>query len=376
VQLSYANRVQRLVYEESAHNVPTAIFPVFEDRRPRTWLLPNLKTLIWRCDTPAGLDRSRVFLNPELKSLELEVATKFTNLSEFLVLLASRTRLTSFSITSPTNLPDDFTEIMKAQKRLEKLCLAAPGGLTSRIGKWVSELASLRTLQVDLTNKPMTAIEGFFDEISPRSGNTTPSSVGSRDSGVFSADELDFSEIRKSAVRITGDVRRRRACAQLRSIQITGGVGGAATFLKHLEGGHIHSLELIIDDPPEEIDWQDLCTVVCEQFWTSLRFLKISATGSSRFVDLVRSTSRVSSLPLKRLPLHHLTTLPKLVSLEIDLPESVVFENSDIQHLARTCPNIEVLRLCPMARFPTAQPPAFTLVSISQYIADSASSFP
>jgi hypothetical protein len=257
---------------------------------------------------------------------------------------------------------------MKPQNKLEKLCLAAPGGLNSRVGKWVSELASLRTLQLDLTNKTMTAIEGFFDEISPRSGNTTPSSVGSRDSGVFSADELDFSEIRKSAVRITGDVRRRRACGQLRNLHLTGGAGGVATFIKHLEGGHMHSLELIIDDPPEEMDWQDLCIVLCEQFWTSLRSLKISATGSSRFVDLVRSTSRVSSLPLKHLPLQHLTTLPKLASLEIDLPESVIFEDSDIQYLAKICPNIEVLKLCPAARFPTAMPPVVTLVSIFECI--------
>jgi hypothetical protein len=253
---------------------------------------------------------------------------------------------------------------MKTHDKLEKLSLLAEGSLSSKIGKWVDELSSLRTLELDLVGRQMSAVESFFDEIIPHSGATTPSSIGSRDSGVFSADELDFTEIRKSAVRITGDSTK-RACTQLRNLKLTGEAGNLAMFLKHLSG-HIHSLELVIEDPPEETDWQDLCVVISEQFCTSLRKLTIGATGSSKAVDLARS-ARMSSLPLKRLPLQNFTALPKLVELEIDLPMSVIFNDEDLKHIAKICPDIQVLKLCPSARYPNSFGPPLTLVSFSMF---------
>ena len=50
-------------------------------------------------------------------------------------------------------------------------------------------------------------VEGFFDEIAPGSGWSTPDSEASRDSGVFS--ELDFTEIKKTTAfsRSGGDTR-------------------------------------------------------------------------------------------------------------------------------------------------------------------------
>lgn len=55
--------------------------------------------------------------------------------------------------------------------------------------------------------------------------------------------------------------------------------------------------------------------------------------------------------------------MPSLIRLEIDLPESIIFHNSDLSHLAEACPNLEVLKLCPVARFPSS-PPHVTLQGI------------
>jgi protein PET117 len=56
-------------------------------------------------------------------------------------------------------------------------------------------------------------------------------------------------------------------------------------------------------------------------------------------------------------------SLPRLAVFEIDLPESVVFDNSDTVHLATICTAIEVLKLCPQARWPShLTPPGITLV--------------
>jgi len=93
--LTYANRVRKITYEEGAHNVFTSIFPVFEGRCPRQWILQvptdNLTHLVWKCDTPAGVDRGKIFLNTGLQSLTLEVGHKFSNLSGFLAVLSTRT---------------------------------------------------------------------------------------------------------------------------------------------------------------------------------------------------------------------------------------------------------------------------------------------
>ncbi|THH17764.1 hypothetical protein EUX98_g9059, partial [Antrodiella citrinella] len=54
-----------------------------------------------------------------------------------------------------------------------------------------------------------------------------------------------------------------------------------------------------------------------------------------------------------------------LQRLEIDLPESAIFHNKDIAHIARVCPNLEVLRLCGLAKFtPAIGSPFLTLEGI------------
>ena len=359
--LPHADRVRKITYEEGAHNVPTSIFPVFEGRSPRQWILPNLVHLVWKCDTPAGLDRGKIFLNPGLQSLTLEIGPKFSNLSDFLAVLSTRTRLNSFSLSSLGKLPEDFSRVMSHQDLLESVSIIAPGALDAKIGKWVSELPELRTLKLDLTGQGMSNVEGFFDEIAPGSGWSTPDSEGSRDSGVFS--ELDFTEIKKTtAFSRSGGEARRGACPQLRQLHLTGQVGNVVTFLKQL-AGHIHTLELAIEDPPEEHDWQDLCAVICDKLSGSLRSLRILSATPMKQVELPRSHGRLQDPNSRRLPLSHFTSLPRLTELEIELPESVVFDNLDIAHLATICPAIEVLKLCPQARWPAnLAPPSVTLV--------------
>ena len=358
--LVYADRVRKITYEEGAHNIPTSIFPVFEGRCPRQWILPNLTHLVWKCDTPAGLDRRKIFLTAGLQSLTLEVGHKFSNLSNFLAVLSTRTRLNNFSLASLGPLPEDFSRVMAHQDLLERVSIVAPGALDAKVGKWVSELPGLRSLKLDLTGQGMGNVKGFFDEIAPRSGWSTPNSEASRDSGVFS--ELDFTEIKKTtAFSRSGGETRRGACPQLRQLHLTGQAGNVVTFLKQL-AGHIHTLELAIEDPPEEHDWQDLCAVICEKLSGSLRSLRIISAIPLR-MELPRSPGRFQDPTARRLPLCYFTALPRLAVFEIDLPESVVFDNSDITHLATICPSIEELRLCPQARWPpNLAPPSITLV--------------
>jgi hypothetical protein len=323
-----------------------------------------LLELNWKAETPAGLDRCSLFLNPELQALVLEVGTKLPQLSSFLTDMSSRTRLSTFSFSSPTSLPDAFTDLILSQDQLEKVVLAAPGALSQDIGRWAASLSKLQSLQLDLTGRSVIAVEGFFDSIRSRSGDSTPSSVGSTDSGVFSGEEVDFSEIRKSALRLTGDLQSKGSFRQLQHVHLTGEASNIAVFLKHLNS-RLKRLDVVMEDPPDKADWQDLSLLISERFGDSLLTLRISATGTSRFSELVRSTARAEP-PSKHLPLENFTFMPHLMRFEIDLPESVIFHNSDISHLSHICPNLMVLRLCPVARFPIASgPPKLTLDGIA-----------
>lgn len=336
---------------------------MLDEGRPRTYILPHLKQLTWRAETPAGLGRCSMFLNPELEELILEVSAKFPQIDSFLSDMSSRTHLKSFHFNSPTSLPESFTELLHRQTTLEKLVLVAPGALSPGVGKWASGLPKLQTLQLDLTGRSVIAVEGFFDDISGQDGYATD---GSSDSGVFSEEdpEIDFTEIKKSSLRLTGDLRSKAAFSQLRELQLTGEAANIAVFLKHLTSS-LTQLDLVIEDPPDKVDWQDLSVVMCERFGQTLQSLRVTATGSSRFSDLVRSTSRAEA-PSRHLSLEHFTSMPKLIRLEIDLPESVIFHNSDLALLAQTCPSIEILKLCPVARFPSSSaPPQITLQGIA-----------
>jgi len=308
-----------------------------------------------------------IFLTPQLEVLNLEIGNKMPKINEFLTNVSNRTSLKGFSFVSPTNLPDNFTDLLSHQVGLEKIVLVAPGALAPRIGRWIASLPELKQLQLDLTGRAPIAVEGFFDELRPRSGDSTPSSIGSRDSGVFSGEELDFTEIRKSALRLTGDYLSKGSFSKLKRLHLTGEVANMAVFLKHIDSDLVH-LDFVIEDPPDNADWHDLSELMCERFADTIQSLRISATASSKFADLVRSTSRAEP-PSGRLSLERFTGLSSLIRLDIDLPESIVFTPADIECLANACPNLESLKLCPTSRFPLPHSPKLTLESLAHLTA-------
>ncbi|KAG6854218.1 hypothetical protein C0991_009236 [Blastosporella zonata] len=363
----YTERVRQITYNENSNSVAASIFTVLEQCRPQYQIFPNLVELNWKVETPAGLARSSIFLNPQLRAINLEVGARFPQLDAFLADMTSRATLTSFSFISPTSLPDSFTELLGRQNSLEKLVLMAPGALAPGVGRWIASLPELKSLRLDLTGRSMIAVEGFFDELRLRSGDSTPSSVGFTDSDIISDDDIDFSLIRKSILRLTGDLRSKGPFAQMRKLHLTGDVSNIAVFIKHLTSP-LTQLELVIEDPPDRADWHDLSVMICEKFEDSLQSLRVTATSSSRFVDLVRSTSRGEPAS-GRLSLEQLTYLPCLTRLEFDLPESIIFTEIDVECLAKACPNLEVLKLCPLARFtPVMGAPSINLDTLAHLI--------
>ena len=193
----------------------------------------------------------------------------------------------------------------------------------------------------------------------------TPNSIRSRDSGVFSGEDIDFTETKKSMKKAKRRSVEERgpiagALVTLRVLQLTGEVPTIVSFLRRIASPLTH-LDLVIEDPFDKNDWRNLCVLLSQSFGDSLQSLKVSAGGASRFNDLVRATSRGEAVS-RQLSLESLTSLPYLTRLDIDLPESVIIQNSDIAQLAAACPRLEILRLCPTARFPIAGgPPSITL---------------
>ena len=273
-------------------------------------------------------------------------------------------------------LPDDLPRQLAPQTDLDRLTLMAPGALSPGLGRWVSSLDRLRSLQLDLTGRPSKAVDEFFRHVgASASGLSTPSSARSRDSGVFSSEDIDFSEIKKSMKKSKqrAPVEDRApiigAFVALRSLQLTGEVPAVVAFLRRI-ASPLTQLELVIEDPFDKGDWRNLCVLLSQSFGDSLQSLKISASGASRFTDLVRSTTARAEAVSRRLSLEWLTSLPRLTRLDIDLPESVIIQNSDVAQLAEACPNLEILRLCPTARFPVSTgPPSLTLDGLAQLTA-------
>ena len=111
-----------------------------------------------------------------------------------------------------------------------------------------------------------------------------------------------------------------------------------------------------MEDPPQPIDWHHLCTVICDQFSDTRQSLRVKATSTSRFGELVRATSRGGDAPMRHLTFTYFRRLPRLWRFEVDLPESAIFQGKDIPHISRACLNIEILCLCPMVRFPPTGP--------------------
>lgn len=360
--LKYSDKVRRLTYDESANNVAASVFPVLNQYCPQSQLFPRLTELSWKADTPSGLERCTLFLSSEIRNLSLEVGAKFPQISHFLSGVTARTKLTSLSFVSPTPLPISFTNLLSQQETLESVYLAAPGALSSSVGRWAAFLPRLKSLQLDLSQRSSIAVEGFFDDLRTdvRSGETTPSDTDS-ESGVFSDDEGDFTEIRKSARRGFAMVPSADIFPQLKKLHLTGEIGNIAIFLRHMIDSPLASLELVIDDPADNADWQDFCVILCEDFAETLQSLRI--TANPRLTDYNRSAKGESSS--RRLSLEYLSSLPHLTKLDIDLPESTAFTDADIENLSKACPNLEVVRLCPQARFSPGREPHLTLDSLA-----------
>jgi hypothetical protein len=273
-------------------------------------------------------------------------------------------------------LPDDLPRQLTPQTDLDKVALMAPGALSPNLGRWLASLERLRSLQLDLTGRPSKAVDEFFRHVGASgSGFSTPNSARSRDSGVFSSEDIDFTEIKKSMKkskhRAPVDDRPpiSGAFVALRSLQLTGEVSAVVAFLRRI-ASPLTQLELIIEDPFDKGDWRNLCVLLSQSFGESLQSLKISASGASRFTDLVRSTTARAEAVSRRLSLESLISLPCLTRLDIDLPESVIVQNSDVAQVAEACPNLEILRLCPTARFPISTgPPSLSLDGLAQLTA-------
>ena len=103
---------------------------------------------MWKCDAPAGLDHGKIFLSAGPQSITLEVGHNFSNLGDFLAVLSTRIRPISFSLASLGPLPEDFLRIITHQDLLEKASIVVPGALDAKVGKWVSELPRLRSLNL------------------------------------------------------------------------------------------------------------------------------------------------------------------------------------------------------------------------------------
>ncbi|TDL28214.1 hypothetical protein BD410DRAFT_712625 [Rickenella mellea] len=365
--LLYGQRVKRLAYNETAGNVHPSIFTAIEDINSEDYLLPNLRALSWRADTPDGLERSLLFLTPEIQSLTVEFGSRIPqgDIQEFLTEATANTSLTELSITSAARLPSNLTTLLRSQESLERVSLMAPGALSPSIGGWLSALPSLQSLQIDVTGRSDAAISAFFDH-SSNSGTSSPDGIRTPDSGVFSGDELDSSSWSRSMDKpvMVDWSSMWKGYQQLRNLKLTGDATSCTTFLGRI-GSPIQSLELVIDDPEEESDWQELCTTIHRRFRNTLQSWQVSATGASRFSDLVRSTAR-GDISYRRLSLDGLRSLPYLVRLEIDLPESAIFHDSDMLHVATACPNLEILKLCSVSRWPSAYgPPKLTLAGLA-----------
>jgi len=350
--IRYGERIRRVAYDEAANDVVASVFPIIDEHRPCVHVFPYLEELLWKAETPGGLDRCAMFLSPRLRSIRVEIGTNFKQekVEHFISDLFNCTKLVSFFFSSPTSLPDTFVRLLEPQDELEYVGLIAPGALSSRVGQWAGSLPNLRVLEMDLTSRSSIAVEGFFDEISIPSGTfAIPDAI----SGDSAEENTSSKRWHLAALRRAASTSNTSSFAQLRRVHLMGDAGNIATFLKHLTTSLTH-LHLLVEDPPDSTDWQNLCHVICNDFGKSIQALKVSSPHSSKGV-----------FSPKRLSLERLSNLPRLERLEIDLPESTLFTPSDLDAIASAAPNLTHLELSPFAQFsPQSGGPKITLESL------------
>ncbi|KAI5124157.1 hypothetical protein M0805_000966 [Coniferiporia weirii] len=354
--ISYGERVRKIAYNESVGNIHASIFSVIEECKTQEYVLPNLKSLHWKVESAEGLKRSLLFLTPQLRCLAIEIGAGILQdeLAAFLTEVSSSTRLTTLSITSPTRIPPYLSRLMQQQTTLEKVALTAPGALSPSIGRWLSSIPSLRSLQIDVGDRSDGVIASFFNGV-PTSGRSSP--------GMASPD-LAMTPLFGAESTIFINFTTEQGFKQLRHLSLSGEVASTTNFLARVSAP-LQSIELALDEPEETKNWRPLWTTIHRQFKSSLRSIVITPSGNSRFTDLIRSTARGENVS-RRLRLDGLDVLPYLTRFELDLPESRIFLDQDLQSLASSCPNLEVTKLCPFSRWPIAYgPPKATLAGLA-----------
>ena len=231
-----------------------------------------------------------------------------------------------------------------------------PSVITPPVGRWLSSLQGLKSLQVDVADRSDSTVSTFFNR-TPRS-ILSPGSSSRSSSGNSSPSP---SKIDGSMVIV--DMRAFEQFPYLQHVNITGDITTVTTFLSNLNSP-LQSIELALDEPKKEKEWRNLWSTISHQFGHTLRSLCVSASGASRFQDLIRATARGEN-SARRLSLYGLQDLHQLIRLELDLPESKVFLNEDLKHLSAACPNLEVAKLCPLSRWPQNHgAPKTTLVGL------------
>lgn len=368
--MAYGERVEKITYNETVGNVSGGIFSVLEECKPQEYILPNVQTLVWRVETPEGLERSLLFLTPQLRNIIVDIgAIQQEELRQFLVEIATHTHLLSLAITSPTKVPQDLPNILGSQSSLEKVVLMAPGALAPPIGRWLASLKNLKSFQVEPGDRSDDVVGGFFNRtprslLSPQSSVVTLDSRSSSDDGSASPSP---SKVDGSMVFV--DMPQFDGFASLQHVHVTGDISTVTTFLGHMNSP-LQSIELALDEPRKEKEWRNLWSTISHQFGHSLRSLSASATGNSRFADLIRATARGENAA-RHLPLDGMQDLHELVRLELDLPESRVFYDDDLKHLSAACPNLEVAKLCPLSRWPQHHgAPKVTLAGLAPLMAN------
>lgn len=348
--------MHKIAYNEGARNINPNIFSILEGTKPRDCILLNLTALHWKVESAGGLAKSLLFFTSELRHLTIEVGSDITQeeLASFLTEASARTRLTTLSITSASRLPNQLPRLLQQQTTLDKVALLAPGALAPSIGRWLSSLSCLNSLQLDVGDRSDGVIASFFTGV-PTSGRSSP--------GIATPD-LVMTPMSGADSTILVEFLRDQSFRQLRHLYLNGDVSSASNFLGRISAP-LTNIELALNEPEDAKAWYPLWSTVSRQFKDTLRTLVVSPSNVSRFTELVRSTSRGENVS-RRLSFDGMSRLPRLFRFEFDLPESKLFFDHDIQTLATSCPNLEIVKICPLSRWPMLfGPPKATLAGLA-----------
>ena len=190
--LAYAPLVRSLTYDEASRTAHPSLFPVLADA-PGGPLLPRLRALTWRAESPAGLARAAPFLSSaHLHALALTLGPKAVGQLASLLAApeAEALRLAVFNLVAAAPVPVTVLEAFPdAFVSLERLSLSMPEMLSPAMGMWIARLPYLRGLEMDLAGATIKDIRDFFMDmpgLRPHSGRSSPTMDS--DSGISSGE--------------------------------------------------------------------------------------------------------------------------------------------------------------------------------------------